>query len=208
MKPYNPNNVRPQLTEPGVYQAYMSGYTYSQSTFANSQGADQISPSYRLREDVNQPGAGAIVFPEWPFTDSETGGWQMDDYTAKTHAFSAGHDWTQHPMTMTDIENWAENMLGLPIEIKVEWNVWTPKSGKNANVEQRNLRVTVVNEAPENLRRLNGQPNVKHNYDAQGNPVVKVTNNAPQANANPFDQTNPFASSNDSVNISDADIPF
>ncbi|WP_324722224.1 DUF669 domain-containing protein [Latilactobacillus curvatus] len=189
---YDESNTGITPVESGIYEAYPCSYEVK--TTQNT-GNQMIVMSYRIRDDVNQPSAGGEVHYD-NFVDTPKAQWRANLLTKATNAFKNGMDFGT-------IENWAEQMLGKPIRIKVK-----------VEINEQDKRITNITGFSNSQVPMQVAPNVKrNNLNAAAANVAQgmEQQQAPQQNYGMQTQMNtasdPFKN-NSSINISDDDLPF
>lgn len=174
---YNENNAgNSMITKAGEYEVYPNAYEY---TMTKSTNRPMITMNYKVRDDVDQEGAGSeIRFDN--FVDSTKSDWRFNALTKATGAFEDDHDFGNP-------QGWAEEMLGKPIRVKVK-------------IEESNgKQYPAITSFKPSQETMSEAPEIK-NHDSS----AKKTVSKPSANV----IKDPFADDGGSVSISDDDLPF
>lgn len=174
---YNENNAgNSMITKAGEYEVYPNAYEY---TMTNSTNRPMITMNYKVRDDVDQEGAGSeIRFDN--FVHSPKSDWRFNALTKATGAFEDDHDFGNP-------QGWAEEMLGKPIRVKVK-------------IEESNGKQypSIASFKP-SQEAMTEEPEIK-----QHDTSSPTTASKPAAST----VKDPFADGGESINISDDDLPF
>ncbi|WP_437788601.1 DUF669 domain-containing protein [Lacticaseibacillus paracasei] len=182
---YDASNTGMEPLKNGEYEVYPYAYDV---TPARTTGNKMIVMNYRVRDDIEQAGAGSeIRFDN--FVDVANSRWRTNALTNATGAFQDKYDFGT-------IENWAEQMLGKPIRVKIDLEA--NSNGKSYPKVKNFMKSQVA---------MTHEPTVKH---------AKQSTPNQQSNVTPFSQPkqqqttpDPFAGgSGKPIDISDDDLPF
>lgn len=174
---YDENNAGgSRITQAGEYEIYPSSYVY---TMTQETDNPMITMTYKVREDVDQPGAGSELRYD-NFVDTKKSDWRFNSLTKATNAFEDKHDFGNP-------QGWAEQMLGRPIRAKVEMEA--NRNGKEYAV--------IKSFKPTEHPKMTEKPDIKRQSGVSKPPANSGTL------ADPFK-----GDTGQAVDISDDDLPF
>lgn len=176
---YDADNTGIKPITAGEYEVYPTTY---ESKLTQEKRNPMIVMNYKIRKDVEQDSQGSLIQFD-NFVSTPNSQWRFNALTKATNMYESGHDFGT-------MENWAEEMLGKPIRVKVKM-----KKGNNGN-EYPEISSFKKSEVP-NMTEV---PEVK-SHEGMQQAAQNITQNMPTP-------PDPFANGGQPLDISDDDVPF
>lgn len=176
------NTGNEQITKAGEYEVYAT--SYADKLTQRTRNEMEVL-NYRVRGDVDQPGKGALIQFD-NFVATPKAQWRFNALTKATQMYENGHDFG-------DPKHWAEEMLGKPFRAVVAME----KDNKGI------LRPSIRSFKPSKFKPMTEQPIIKSQKD-----IDQAAGSVPDNMGQQHAPADPFASNNDSIDISDDDVPF
>lgn len=176
---YDENNTGIKPIAAGEYEVYPTTYEVK---LTQATRKPMTVMNYKIRNDVKQENQGSLLQYD-NFVESEKAQWRFNALTKATNMYENGHDFGT-------MENWAEEMLGKPVRVKVRMR----KDNKgNEYPEVSSFRQS-------KFPNMTEVPTVKSHKEMQ-QAAQNITQNMPTP-------PDPFANGSQPLDISDDDVPF